>query len=565
MRTYQDIIEDFLNYMADTYNRDSFRPENYFSGLEGDDLKYEKGKVYQSILEGCYNPETTYFYFTKFIIGDLIYAGFPEPYRYNSLMYKIDNLIKQSSHVCVMVARGHGKSLHCSILEPIRRGFLFYNQKILLEGVSQTQVEEEVIIPLKKIITSNEALSSKIGKKSEAKWTGSYITYNGGYIIVRGFGSAIRGKHLDLIVVDDILRQDNMLSDRRIESFMFEELEPMITSRKGQIILVGTPKHPDDLLHTIMEKAALPESSWVFERFPGILNYENQEVLCPDRFTFKQLMQKKVDMGAWRFEKEMMCLFKSDYSGLFDKESITQAIKNGMDDTYRTYGEEGKTYYMGVDLARSGKASADYSVYTILEYNNNSREKKIAHILRWKGRKTSIQVDKIAELSKAFNNCMVLVEKNNIGQEFVDELIDNYNTPVETITTGVANTKYSVRKEDLVRFLISEFNHEKITIPYRQQRDREMSDDLISELLGMQVSLTPAGNERYEGKPHDDMVISLALANRATQGMTTAFVLATKRDKPLNTTGTYNYNIQKKKIYKGESELFKKIASGIIK
>ena len=549
MRTYDNIVNDYLKFISEKENDDVFLPENYFKGIKGEELDLAKGKVYGYILNGCYDPKLSGFYFNKFILGDLIYAGFPEPYRYNTLTMEWDDLMQKYSHIAIMCSRGHGKTLHFSIRESLRKGFLFKNRKTLIESASQDQVEEEVISPLKKIIVNNEALSSKVSKKD--KLTGSYISYNGGYIIGRGFGSAIRGKHLDFIVVDDILRADNKLSDRQIESFLFEELDPMTTVRKGQIVVIGTPKSEGDILHTLMERAQRPESSWHFERYPAIISYENRVLQCPDRFTFAQLMQRRIDIGPWRFEKEYQTLFRSDARGLFPRAIIDPALEKGRDYSFlKIPTSDERYYYMGVDLARSGKASADYSVYTVLEFNPDTNEKKIVKILRIKGMKIQRQVEIIAEIAKKFNNATVLVERNNLGQDFIDLLAEDYNLNIESFTTGAKEQ----RKEDLIRFLISTLEHEKLTFSYGDEESREMIDELMNELLSFQVVLTIAGNERYEGKPHDDMVISLALANRATQ-MHTGGIFAVSD----------TYDKYRKESFSEESELVKKIRLGLIK
>jgi len=550
MRTFKNIVDDYLVFMYDRYKDESFLPENYFKDLDSKELNLEICKVYSYILNGCYNPKLSAFYFNKFILGDLLYAGFPEENRYTTLNMKWDGLLQKYDHLAIMCSRGHGKTFTFSVRESIRRGFLSRSKKILIEASSQDQVEEEIISPIKKIIENNEALLSKTNKKD--KMTGSYITFNGGYIIGKGFGSEIRGKHLDYIILDDILRSDNKLSDRQIEAFLFEVIEPMVFRRKGQIVIIGTPKNQTDILHTLMEKAKHQESSWHFERFPAILSYENKIVQSSDRFTFGQLMQKRIDIGPWRFEKEYQCLFRSDARGLFSRTILDPAINAGKDYTFlRLPTDDEAYYYMGVDLARSGKASADYSVYTVLEYNPETNLKRVVHMTRIKGVKIQRQVEIIAEIAKKFNNATVLVEKNNIGQDFIDLLNDNYNLNIESFMTGAKEQ----RKEDLIRFLISNFEHEKIILSYGDEESRQMIDELINELLSFQVVLTQAGNEKYEGKPHDDTVISLALANRATQ-MYGGGVFAVA-DSYKNTEGITRYS--------EESELVKRIKMGIIK
>jgi len=87
----------------------------------------------------------------------------------------------------------------------------------------------------------------------------------------------------------------------------------------------------------------------------------------------------------------------------------------------------------------------------VIAYDSVKQYKRICYVWRKKGLKISEQVKQIAELAKNFNYPTLLVEKNNVGQEFIDEMVDNYNLSVESFTT----TKTS--KEDLIRFLITSF------------------------------------------------------------------------------------------------------------
>jgi len=101
-----------------------------------------------------------------------------------------------------------------------------------------------------------------------------------------------------------------------------------------------------------------------------------------------------------------------------------------------------------------------------------------------------------------------------MGQDFIDQLVDTYNLSVEAFTTS------KTTKEDLIRFLITSFENEKIIFPSGNDLSTEMLDQVDDELSKFVVEVTPTGNEimKGSGRSHDDTVISLALANKCTQG-----------------------------------------------
>ena len=132
---------------------------------------------------------------------------------------------------------------------------------------------------------------------------------------------------------------------------------------------------------------------------------------------------------------------------------------------------------MGVDTARSGKASADYTVAIVIAYKPSTGEKRIVWFWRERGLKINIQIEKIAEISRKFNNPLILVETNNMGVEFVDQMIDNYGLNVEEFTTTKGN-----KFDDLIRMLIVSFEKEKIIFPQGDARSRKMMDIIDREL-----------------------------------------------------------------------------------
>lgn len=454
------------------------------------------------------------YYFSKFVVGDLQELGLPTPYRYNQLQRTWDKLVHTKKRLCVLSARGHGKSLFFTEMYNIYDMFLFPYKRIIIESASQEQAER-ILDEIKQIVDNNEWLASK---KNPDLWRAGKLGYNKGYILGKGFGSEILGEHVDRIVIDDILRSDNKLSDEEIEDFIDMTLEPMLLNRNGQMILVGTPRRETDIFAAIFKRVQdNKECPWHIQKFPAIVDFEKKILQCPDRFTWESIMEKRLSMGALKFAREYQLEFFSRDTSLFPMRIIQPAMDKGKDYTlmYRADKRDPNwTFVMGVDVARSGSVSADYSTAIVIAYNCITQQKQIAHIWRSKGMKITEQAAELAAISKGFNNCMMLVEQNNMGQDMIDTLIDDYNCYVESFITGGKGQK----KDELIRFLITSFEYEQFVIPRGDEWSQEETNELISELTKFCVSVTPAGNEAFKGVgSHDDLVMGLALANRATQ------------------------------------------------
>jgi hypothetical protein len=404
-----------------------------------------------------------------------------------------------------------------TVINTIYRTALYKNYNILISSASEDQAID-LMAYIIRIIENNEFLVSK--KAQNTKWSTTQITYNSGKIIAKGIGSEVRGGTYDLIICDDILRSDNKYSDDDVERYIDEELEPMLIARKGQLIIVGTPKSSTDIFSTIEERIYNSKlRPWLYKKYPAILNWEKKILLCPDRFTWEQLMSIRERQTHMKFDKEFQCECYSSGSQLFPQEYIDTAKEQGREYSVHPSARPEDVgvwhYYIGVDTARSGSASADYTVVMVLAYNPATQMKRVVWFWREKGMRIQDQVAKIAEISQAFNNPIVLVEKNNIGQDFIDLLVANYNITVESFTTGGTGQ----RKDDLIRALVNVFETEKMIFPTKTKKSREMIQQLEIELSRFVVEITPAGNERMKGsgKAKDDSIIALALANRCTQ------------------------------------------------
>lgn len=215
-------------------------------------------------------------------------------------------IAKECKKALVECARGHGKSVFWCFAYPIWR-VKYAETPIAICLVSYSN--EQVITLTSKIkseVESNEMLADMLPKDYKETWTKTEMRFaNGSSIKALSFGSATRGGHYDLIIVDDPTKDRSDMSEEDTLNFFYAVLYPTLNPG-GQIIVDGTPVKYGDLLEHIEQNPA-----FVTYRFPAI-NKEGAP-LWPERYSLEtlndiKLTQKDGNMGigSWRFSREYL-------------------------------------------------------------------------------------------------------------------------------------------------------------------------------------------------------------------------------------------------------------------
>ena len=174
---------------------------------------------------------------------------------------------------------------------------------------------------------------------------------------------------------------------------------------------------------------------------------------------------------------------------------------------------EGYKYFVGVDPAIS--TDGDYNVITVLEVDEHDN-KSIVYVDRSKNVEFRENIEKVRIIGKIFNPEAVLFETNTFAKSFTQELRNVSDINVHDFTTT------RKKKQEIILNLQMNFENGKIRLPYGNEESRRVSSALIEELS--MFAITDKG--KFEGiGAHDDMVMSLALANAATYQATDNFIL----------------------------------------
>jgi hypothetical protein len=243
----------------------------------------------------------------------------------------------------------------------------------------------------------------------------------------------------------------------------------------------------------------LKEFSMNVRRYPAI----NQagEALWPGRWDKDKLEQRKLEIGSSKFTREYLCIPISTNTMLFDPEHV-EACKDRDAVLTSTRTSDDLRYFIGYDPAIS--ANGDWTVMTVLEVDDDMN-KKIVQIFRAQGLDFREHIMHIMDLCRRYQPETVMIETNTFAKAFAMEF-----------------TMSRKKKQEIILNLQMNIDNHKIVFPYGNEESQSVCRQLIQELEAFGIN----HNGKIEGVgAHDDMVISLALANYATKKFSDVFTL----------------------------------------
>jgi hypothetical protein len=440
-----------------------------------------------------------------------VLRGPPEPpylgrFWINEHHEEWDDMLHESRRICVMAPRDHGKTFFFdfaypiwqAVLNPGKSGFIFSSTQDQAKRILSDIIEE---------IETNPQLEFLIPKRKD-KWSANMIRLSNGHrIYARGFGTRVRGAHPCWIVVDDGLNDETAYSETVREkqiNYFFTAITNMIIPG-GQIVVVGTPFHNDDLYKKLAEN-----DQYLFRRYVA-LNEATKEALWPERYSYESLLIRKGEIGSLRFTREFLCSPIADEMSLFPSYLFKGApveqfqLRLGMPQKY--WDEVGiAESYMGVDFALSSNVGADFTVVFVMGVDKNGN-RWIMDIKRVKGLPYHEQLSLINQLGRRYRLALILLESNQMQRIFGDELIRETDLPVQKFNTG--SEKHTLdRGVPSLRILLE---NKKIRIPRGDKYSVEQTDKWIEEMN----AITFQEGKIQSVAAHDDTVMACWLCDQA--------------------------------------------------
>lgn len=439
------------------------------------------------------------------------------------------DLVHHHKKLCIEAARDHGKSFYFSNAyiawqlykyknnvrdqfsnRPAKsnsnRGFLF--------SFSLQQAVDLIEI-LKGTIESNEILRERLYPRSlnEGAWASTNIMCrNGTRLTGKGFGSSVRGAHPYYIVVDDGLKDNVIYSSMQRQKSIdyFHSVIMNMLVPKGQIIVVGTPFHAQDLYGDLKAK-----KGWFVIEYPAI--FPNGKILWPQRWSYKDLMEKRATQGNIIFSRENLCRPIVSDSSIFPlsilKNSLVRMDNYTLVRNRDDYAKKFDKVVVGCDFAISSNVGADYYCYTTWGIDEDNGM-WLMNIQIGKGKSYEEQLQILKGINARFRPS-VMVFESNVFQQIFTEGATKYGMPVVSHNTGV-------EKNDLSKgwaALAIMFERGMIHIPTGDDESMKMKD-VIFDQLGS-VAFTDRGLQSVGS--HDDVCSSMWLGALARNLAETGF------------------------------------------
>jgi hypothetical protein len=358
-------------------------------------------------------------------------------------------------------------------------------------------------------IENNTFLKHLIPENRSSAWTKQVITTsNGNKYYVKPFNSSTRGTHVDLLICDDLLREENM-SQEDIKEMFWSVLFPTVRTRDGQIVVIGTPQTSNDLLSELEDK-----KNWANTRKQAVIMDKEGKWKAPlwkERFTLEDLKDAEEHMGTFRFNRELLCQPVGLGAQVYPPEMVLECTKDNLKYSYDTKGY----VYIGADFAMSGSKYGDYSVFTVIDsYFDEKKEFGtqdpivIKKMERYKGLSFEEQKGRLVDLYNLYSATACIIDVSGVGQAFYDDLLNEQ--------VNVFDKKFDARSRNRYLIVLRKIIEQtRLVIPFNQNDmdAYQNSSVLLRELTEMESRQTPTGIENIQSTgAHDDTVMSVALA-----------------------------------------------------
>ena len=433
--------------------------------------------------------------------------GINEPIELGSFHKKAMKVVELSSNrfILIIFPRGHLKTTIFSEAYPIWRLWRERNIEIAVTS-SALEQSQRIIMKTQDRIEDNEFLKELVPKSRKFTWNKSFLnTNNRNQYYMKPFNDTSRGTHVDYLILDDILRSEN-ITQEQIKEIFWSIFFPTTQTRRGQMIIVGTPMTYDDLFRQIENpdegvKKVLKEFEFKIIRESAVIINKNGVWLRPlwkERFSLDELKSFKAVMGSLRFSREYLCKPLGTGYSIFKGDLFQPITEGGIihSDKELNEPEGGWTYYLGWDSAFETGKKADYLVYSIIGEKGNIL--KQVRQERYKGWDIPKQIKRAEELETIFNFKGMCLEKTGSVGLFKEA---QKNPRLKTKLIGFDAQHH---KEDLISHLQAKCETKTLWILNNPILIDEMQSFGIKESRG-KYKIVGLGK-------HDDTVIALGLA-----------------------------------------------------
>jgi phage terminase large subunit-like protein len=373
-----------------------------------------------------------------------------------------------------------------------------------------------------------------------------------------GVFGEITGSRFDFILGDDIVSEKNSRTEEprnRLRDFMFGTVFPRLDD-KGLIWLIGTRKDYMDLWNDLIQKKAIwvvsiekaivvePDHYEIKElkqpkilednteqRYEVVITGDRGQVLDPVRWPMERLLLQRYNLGTRLFDREALYTITSDVTLLFQLPWLEQCRRDDL--SYVDYDividNNGKIVErdkipiglwdellkrdlrqyirifeacdpsVAIDKKTAEKHDTSYMVSFLIGLKDNGNF-DILHVFRNRGLSPNQKLEITKLLHQKFNPYCFFWESNAAGSMDIASIKEKSGVRIIPHHTGA-------NKQDAyagVPRLSVMYENGRIGLPYKTERDKWITDELISEF------------HRFPQGEHDDQVMAMWIGYAGT-------------------------------------------------
>jgi phage terminase large subunit-like protein len=319
--------------------------------------------------------------------------------------------------------RGHGKTTIADFVFILWCICYRHKRNIVLCSDEQNQAKE-FLRNIKAELLTNEAILEDFGdlsgdKRKGGKWDETWvITDNHVQIKIKTPGMNARGMNYsvmesrrrpdgrlehfrqlirpDLMIFDDILNSKHVQNKEnrdKLENWLFQDMMNALDPYRGDILIIGTLLHNDDLLSRIW-KDQERTSGWVKVKSPACTfdasgNMHN--VLWPSYWSEERLKRRRYEIGSLAFAQEFLLQPVDEGAKLFSKDWLRYYCDLNLPATVQLewrdkYGlsivPDDLICVTSIDPAAKEKDTSDYTVVATVGYSPSTNNYYVLDMFR---------------------------------------------------------------------------------------------------------------------------------------------------------------------------------------
>jgi hypothetical protein len=241
---------------------------------------------------------------------------------------------------------------------------------------------------------------------------------------VMGLFGPLVGSRLDFIVLDDVLDFENTRTEEQRKKAI-EWVDTTVITRmtqRARLMAIGTPWHPDDLLHDLEKRPGFASRRYSAVRNPDD-NPKRWEPIWPQQWPLDRLLDRRAITVEGVFVRKYLCRVRIDSSSRFKQVWLDRMCMLGKGRTFLAQAPRAHVRghklpcFTGVDLGIGGGPENGRTAIVTVALMPDGR-RLIAEIESGHWQAPEI-IDRLASVYQRFDS-EILVESNGAQQFLID-------------------------------------------------------------------------------------------------------------------------------------------------